>query len=403
MISYEEALEIILSQDIVLGSEEVPTLDSLGRVISEPVNAPFDLPRFNYSAMDGFAFMWDSKFAESTGQKLKIVGESAAGIPFKGDIGPGECIRISTGAQTPDTVDTVIPKEKVGVNSQEITINESVKQGYSIRIRGEDVREGGAMIGAGTLIQSHHLGLISHLNQSHVKVFKKPKVALLTSGEELRALGEKLESHQIINSNSYYLKSRLEQLGCQVSDFGVTKDDQKEFQNCLSAALEWSDFVATTAGVSVGDHDVVPSAVEKLNGETLFWKLALRPGKPMLFARFEEKLLFAFPGNPVSVFTELELFLVPFLRKILGLKSKDNRFLNAELIEDTKSDLKRLFFALGHFKNVAGNYQVQVLKKQSSGNFHNTTLANCLVRLEPGTDLIRAGENLMILPFSDSI
>jgi len=403
MISYEEALELILSQDIVLGSEKVPTLESLGRVISKPVKAPFDLPRFNYSAMDGFAFKWDSVFAESAGQKLKIIGESAAGIPFQGNVGSGECIRISTGAQTPESVDTVIPKEKVTEVADEITINESVKHGYSIRLRGEDVQEGDVMIKEGTLIQSHHLGLISYLNQTHVEVFQKPKVALLTSGEELRSLGENLEPHQIINSNNYYLKSRLEQLGCQVSDFGRTDDNQKEFEDYLSAALEWADFVVTTAGVSVGDHDVVPAAVKKLNGEVLFWKLALRPGKPMLFARFREKLLFAFPGNPVSVFTELELFLIPFLRKMFRMEDCKNQFLSAELIEDTMPDLKRLFFTLGYYKVSTGKYQVQVLKTQSSGNFHNTTLANCLVRLEPGSAMIRGGKILDILPFSDSI
>jgi molybdopterin molybdotransferase len=399
MISFDEAQRLILETTLPKQAEEVPLLDAQGRVLAESLHAPFPFPRFTNSAMDGYAFM----DPPTPGETYPCVGESSAGSPFSGSLNGNECIRISTGAKVPKECRLVIPREKVEKEGNTIKVTETFEKGFALRFRGEDVQQGEVLLAKGTLMGAAEIGFLSMYNFSEITVWKKPRIAVLTSGAELKELGEPLLESEIIAANLYATKVKLEEWGCEVKNFGISPDDPVAFQKLLQKAADWSDLVISSAGVSVGEHDVVPLVTEKMGALRKFWKVAVRPGKPTLFCYVGETPYLAFPGNPVAVMVGLEVLIKPLLRKHFDYKPVELEREILPLESDFFPDKKRHFFAIG--KRVIDQEQSSVrgLPHQSSGNLSNVARGDCLIELEPSTESLKKGAFVKVIRLTRSL
>ncbi len=386
MLTYEEALRKILECPFTPTTERVPLMDSEGRYLSESIAAPWPLPRFDNSAMDGFAVhARDTREAGLTCPvTLDIVGESAAGAAFDGKCAEGSAIRISTGAEMPDHLDGIVPIEKCEVEGEKVKIFKAATSGQYIRRRGEDVAESHALFGVGTKVSPAVLSFLASYNIEDIPVFVRPKVAILSSGDEIRPFGSELTGSQIVGSSSYYLERELAACGCETRDFGISPDNVDAYTAMFEEALSWGDIVVTTAGVSMGEHDVVGNVTEKLGGELLFWKAAIRPGKPIMVTRFGDKIHFGLPGNPVSTCCNTEVFLKPFLRRAFNCEPYLVPRMNVKLADACPRDKSRLFFVYSLAYLEDGETFLRPLSKQSSGNLYNPAQANALAVIEPG-------------------
>jgi molybdopterin molybdotransferase len=394
ILSYTEALGRILRLELPLGVERAPLLQAGGRSLAAGLRAPWPLPRFDNSSMDGFAL----RASEAT-TAMAIVGESAAGKSFHGTIPPGGAIRISTGAELPPGLDAVVPVEQSSVAADRVTFSGPVKSGQFIRWRGSDIQEGQELFGRGVRVTPEVMAFLASFNVTEVEVLRRPRVGFLTSGDEIKLLGSTLGEGEIIGSSIYYLQQELSHCGCEVRFFGIAPDEVSPYRRLFEEALDWSDIVVTTAGVSVGEHDVVGRVIEELRGEVLFWKVAVRPGKPMIVSKFGGKFHFGFPGNPVSTCCNMEIFLKPLLRKALAVSPAERPLERMTLTADCPRDRQRLFFVYGVYTVKDGGRVVHPLGNQNSGNLMNAALANCLIVVEPGSEPVRAGEvvNVMVL------
>lgn len=399
LLEYAVALERILALPFDPGTGTIPLLQSTARILAGPVAAPWPLPRFDNSAMDGFAVR-ASDLESASGaspRALRIAGESAAGRPFEGIVPSPTAIRISTGAPVPDGVDAVVPVEQVRVERVTAYFAAPAKAGQFIRHRGADVREGQELFGAGTLITPEVLSFLAFYNLPSVTVFRRPRVGILTSGDEIVLHGAPLAAGQIVGSSVYYLEKALERCHCEARLFGVAPDDEALYRQRFAEALEWSEILVTTAGVSVGEHDVVGRVIESLGGEVLFWRVAVRPGKPMIVARFGGKIHFGFPGNPVSTCCNTEIFLKPFLRRAFRMEPAVRPRERMRLAAPCPRDRQRLFFVHGISAIENGDRVVRPLLNQNSGNILNPALANCLIVVEPGPDGINEGIGVEVI------
>ncbi|CAN5303827.1 molybdopterin molybdotransferase MoeA [soil metagenome] len=397
MISYVDALELILSLPVVTRIEAIPLQDSYGRVLAGPVAASWPLPRFDNSSMDGFAVRAADIAPDGS---LPIVGESAAGRGFGGSLPPRAAIRISTGAQVPYGADSVIPKEAAPESTPDrmhLAQTEVLKVGQYLRKKGSDVAIGEIIATAGSVIGSELLALLSSFNISRISVVKRPKAAILTSGDEIKPLGGVLREGDIIGSSIYYLRNELEACGCEVRDFGISTDDPADFRQRYEDALAWGDLVVTTAGVSVGDHDVVGSAISDLGMTVHFWKVAVRPGKPMLLASKGGKVHFGLPGNPVSTCCNTEIFVKPYLRRIMGIEPAQAPLQKMRLTAPARPDPSRLFFLNAKWRLNDGIAIVEPLDNQNSGNLLNPSKGNALIVLPPGNEIVPEGDSVAVI------
>ncbi|MBI5153724.1 molybdopterin molybdotransferase MoeA [Candidatus Poribacteria bacterium] len=394
VLSYEEALGRILSLRLPLGAEAVPLLEACGRYLAGPVTAPWPLPRFDNSSMDGFAVRC-ADLAEASAEtpvSLPVAGESAAGHPPGAPLLPGTAMRISTGARIPEGADGIVPVERTTIAGDAVQFREPAVAGRFIRRRGEDVREGAQLFGRGKRLDPPVLAYLGMYNRTSLEVLKRPRVAIFTSGDEVKPLGGELRETDVVGVNIYYLEHELRAFGCETRLFGIVPDVPRAFRETLEAALEWADLIVTTAGVSVGDHDVVGQAVRELKGEVLLWKSAVRPGKPMLVATVRERPFFGLPGNPLSVCCNTEIYLKPFLRQALGIAPVRTPPEPMRLLGSCPVDKSRLYFVYGRCALVDGAWTVEALAGQSSGNLSVAAHANCLIAIEPsGTERLEGG------------
>lgn len=403
MLGYRDALDQILAIPFSVEEEEIPLLQTGGRVLARGVAAPWPLPRFTNSAMDGFAVRAADVAAASDANpaRLRIVGESAAGSPFGGTIEPGTAARISTGARLPDGADAVIPIERAAVDGGTVAFSDPVPVRASIRYEGEDIPQGAEVFGRGTVLAPARLAFLAMYNLPTLTVFRRPRVAILTSGDEVKPHGAELRDTDIVGVNIYYLEEEMRACGCEPRLFGIAPDDPGTFRRMLSEARDWGDIVVTTAGVSVGEHDVVGGALAALDAEVLFWRVAVRPGKPMLVARLGGVPFFGLPGNPVAVCCNTQIFLKPFLRRAFGMGAVAAPLVRATLAEDCPRDRARLLFANGRLESATGGgLAVRPLGRQSSGNLGGFAQANAFIVVEAGGGPVPAGEVVDVLPLS---
>jgi len=349
--------------------------------------------------MDGFAV----RAVDAGGEPLPIVGESAAGSAFGRPLPPGAAVRISTGAAMPAGADCVVPIEQARVEAGAVAFSGPVAPGQFIRWRGGDVAAGAVLLPRGTVLSPAKLAFLTMFGLQELQVFDPPKVAVLTSGDELRLLGQPLGADQIVASSLYYLQEELRRCGCAPRLLGIAPDDADTFTARLAEAVAWADIVVTTAGVSVGTHDVVGEAVRRLGGQVHFWKVAVRPGKPMLVASFGRVLHFGFPGNPVSTCCNTEIFLKPLLRQAFGIHPPILPTLRLPLAAPCPVDAQRLFFVYARLVLREGRLLADPLPNQNSGNLLLAAQGDALIVMPPGAGQRPAGEEVEVLRLGEGL
>ncbi len=400
MIDYGVALERILALAKPPTSERVPLLKAAGRILAESARAPWAMPRFDNSAMDGYAVRaGDLASASSTTPDfLAIAGESAAGHAYEHPLEPGETVRISTGARLPAGADAVVPFEAVRREDDWVVFTSPPAQRQNVRRHGSDVQHDAPLFPPGTPITPEVLSFLASFNLPTLNVYRPLRVGILTSGDEILAHGQSPIGSQIIGSSLYYLEQTLRDCACEPHLFGIAHDDPADFRKRFAEMLDWCDIAVTTAGVSVGEHDVVGRALEQLGATIHFWRVRVRPGKPMLLATINGTPHFGFPGNPVSTICNAEIFLKPFLRRCYGIEPAHAPTLRAHLAVDCPRDPDRLFFVYTRLVVEDGALFAHPYDNQNSANLLNPARSNALALAPPGPDPLEAGTEILVHP-----
>lgn len=390
MLEPKEALSKILQcVTAVQETEHLALRCSLGRVIAQDVYSPKDLPDFKNSAMDGFAV----SFADLTQPKpLQLIGMSYAGDPFLGVCKRGECVRVMTGALVPENTDTVVMQEHAVVDETGVRVLKPYLLGANIRYPGEDVRVGQLVIQKGTRLQAAHLGLLAALGICEVEGFRLPKVSIFSTGDELVSLGESLQPGQIYDSNRYALYGLIKAQGIEPLDVGVLPDDKTQIRKQLQVLSEAHDLIITSGGVSVGSADYVKEVLEEV-GEVFFWKVAMKPGKPLAFGKIGPAYFFGLPGNPVSAMATFDQFVKPALHALMGRRGTFPLQVKLRLTHDLKKEPGRVDFQRGIISlNQTGILTVASAGSQSSAALGTMSRANCYMVLPKEASNISAGE-----------
>lgn len=389
-LTVEEALERILAGVPSMPAHEVRLLEALGRVLAEDVSADRDVPPFTNSAMDGYAV----RSLDVTGApaRLAVVGDIAAGaVPGQG-IGPGEAMRIMTGAPLPEGADTIVRVEDTDNGSQIVTVTKATARGVSVRQAGEDLQAGEIVLTRGTVLRPAEIGVLATTGRSRVRVVRAPLVAVLSTGDEVVELDADLRPGQIRDANRYSLSAAVRSAGCEPWTLGIVRDTAQALREALREALT-ADVIVTSGGVSVGDHDHVKPVVSEM-GTMDFWSIAIRPGRPLAFGELRDGdrpvPIFGLPGNPVSSLLTFELFVRPALLRMSGRAGVARPRTEARLIEPVERPPHLRFFARGIHDAEAGT--VRTTGPQGSGILRSMALANCLLDLPPGSSRHEPGE-----------
>jgi molybdopterin molybdotransferase len=391
LLSIDDALALIEAHVVPLPAEDVALEQAYGRYIAEELRAAIDLPPFASSAMDGYAL----RAEDSTG-RLTIVGESSAGSPYLGELGPGEAVAISTGAVVPAQADAVVPIEDVSVAGERIELTSPIAPGRFVRDLGSDMKRGEVILGAGTRLGSAQIGAAAAVGLAMVSCRRRPSVAVLTTGTELRRPGEQLAEGQIYDANGPMMTAALLTSGAGVEHIPAAADTVEAHRAALTNALE-HDVVISSGGVSVGPHDLVRSVGRELGVSEVFWRIALRPGKPLAFGVRGSTLVFGLPGNPVSSLVCFELFVRPALLALQGAASVQPAWSAGVLgaavePQRTRDDLIRV-----RFEAPEGSAVLLPLHGQQSHQIAITAQADALARIPMGTRELPAGTEVAYL------
>lgn len=372
--------------------------EALGHILHAPVTSPLQVPPHNNSAMDGYAI--HSSHIRGDSFTLKQVGTAYAGQPFTGKVEPGECVRIMTGAMMPAECDTVIMQEHVAVDGDNITVHGEQKPGQNVRMAGEDIQKGDSVLPAGHRITPADMGLIASLGIGEVRVKRRLRVAFFSTGDELRSIGDALEDGQIYDSNRYTLYGMLKRLDADVLDMGVVPDEKAALKQALQQAAAEADVVITSGGVSVGDADYVKEMLAEL-GQVNFWKIAMKPGRPLAFGKIADALFFGLPGNPVSVMVTFYQFVQPALKKMAGENDHPLPLMQVETDCKIRKKPGRFEFQRGIlFEDQQGQLKVQTTGQQGSGILRSMSVANCFILLDEDCDGIEPGTIVTVQPFA---
>ena len=387
----------------VEGIETLSINAALGRVVATDIVSPIDVPAHDNSAMDGYAFRGSEPGAAPI--VLKVAGSAYAGHPFEGRVGARECVRIMTGAVMPSDCDTVVPQELVQVTPDGmVTLAPgTVKSGDNRRLRGEDLGAGKPALLQGKILRPADLGLLASLGIGEAPVRRRLRVAFFSTGDELRSIGETLDEGCIYDSNRYTIHGMLARLGCEVIDMGVIKDEPAAIEAALRSACENADVVLTSGGVSAGDADYTTAMMERL-GDVMFWKLAMRPGRPMAFGRISSNgksaFLFGLPGNPVAVMVSFYFFARDALLQMMGADAAPLPRMRACLQSAIRKRPGRTEYQRGILSQDAeGRPQVRITGSQGSGILRSMSEANCMVVLPHEGGNVNAGEAVEVVLF----
>lgn len=391
MLSYAEAHKLIVNSIEPLEAVNLPLAEILNHVLSESLIAPFESPQFDNSAVDGFGVLIeDLKNADTTNPvELKLVGSLAAGTHTDGNkcpINRGECIKILTGAPVPAGVEAVIMKEHSSFEKRtDIGLfSKSVVAGENIRRRGEELKEGDCVVSANTIVNPPIVGIIASLGYEKFSVYRQPRIAIITTGDELVQPGKTLAQNQIYNSNSFAIEAACQSLGLKETIKLHCNDTREDTIEKLEQALKFADVIICTGGVSVGDRDLVkPVLEEDFKVDTIFWRIAIKPGKPVYFGRKEKKYFFGLPGNPVSALVTFHLFVKPALCKLQGLSPLGHSVHKASLERKIKKKAGRMEFVRGIQKRTKDDtLRVEPTRGQESHMLSGLAFANCLIHFE---------------------
>jgi molybdopterin molybdotransferase len=401
LLAMEEALKLLLAQARPIADiERVPTMAGLERVLAEPVVSAIDVPGWDNSAMDGYAVRV-TDLATSNG-RLRVAQRIPAGVAGQ-PLEPGTAARIFTGAPMPQNADAVVVQEVCETEGGQVRVPMEIKAGANIRRTGEDIRAGSVVIAAGTRLQPQHLGLAASVGVAELRVRRRLRVAVFSSGDELVMPGDPLGPGQIYNSNRFTLCGLLEELGCEILDLGIVQDTLDATMDALAGAAERADLILASGGVSVGEEDHVKPAVERL-GSLDLWKIAIRPGKPLAFGHIgpTRTPFIGSPGNPVALFVTVCLFARPFILRMQGISGSVEPFsMTARAGFDWPKPNKRREFHRARLEpDENRDPRVDVYPSRSSGVLSSVAWANGLA-IVPEGQVLRKGDPIQFIPFSE--
>jgi molybdopterin molybdotransferase len=394
MLNYDQALEFILRTVQPLPPLASPLADGLGRVLAETVTARWDLPSADNSAMDGFAFAFAN---QKEGDLLPVIGFVPAGRPFAQAVPAGAAVKIMTGAPLPDGCDTVLPIEEVQEVEGGIRLRSAPRRCDHVRHRGEEMRQGEEVLPAGTVLRAGEIGLLAAAGWAQLQVRSAPTVAVLSTGDELVELGENPAAGQLINSNAHLLAARLREEGCKILPLGIARDEPAELSAAIGRGLAEADLLLSTGGVSVGDRDHVQDVLQTHGFELGFWKVSIKPGKPVLFGMAAGKPVFALPGNPAAAAATFEIFVRPALRRLGGYPDLLPPRLPVVLEEAISGGEKRQRFLWGGVRQEGGRYLFLPSGRQGSGQHRSLQGSVALLPVPADSPPLAVGQETEVL------
>ena len=381
-------------------TEKVAINQAYGRVLASDIVSPINVPQHTNSAMDGYAIRGDDLDRES----YTIVAEVMAGHSFDEELQTGQAVKIMTGAPTPLSADTVVMREQAIEKDGLVSFPEAkISHGQNVRMAGEDLSIGQPVFTAGTRIEAPEMGMMASLGFGECSVRRQVKVGIFSTGDEVQDPGNAQQPNSIYDSNRYTIMGMLQKLGCEIVDYGIIEDDEQKMVAVLHSASLETDMVLTSGGVSVGDADYIKLALDKL-GEINFWRINMRPGRPLAYGKIENKPFFGLPGNPVAVMVSFINFVEPAIRKLQGQLDWVPVKANAIATEQLRSRQGRTEFSRGFFTmNESGVLEVKTTGKQGSGILRSMSEANCLIEISPSVDTVKVGEKVTIIPLQGRI
>ncbi|PPC98032.1 MAG: molybdopterin molybdenumtransferase MoeA [Methylotenera sp.] len=373
--------------------ETLALAESLGRVLTEDITSPSNVPNYNNSAMDGYAL----KATDVSASRLMVIGTAFAGKAFEGTVADGQCVRIMTGGAIPKGADTVVVQEKTVVDGEFINIIETPKPHANVRYAGEDLKLGQTVLATGHLMRPADLGLIASLGIAEVRAYRKLKVAFFSTGDELVSVGQPLQTGQVYDSNRYTLFGMLTKLGVEVMDMGAIADDPILLENTLLSAATQADVVITSGGVSVGEADYMKLLLAK-HGQVMFWKVAMKPGRPLAYGKVGSAHYFGLPGNPVAVMVTFYQFVRDALLRLMGQSSPvPLPMFSVQCTQAIKKMTGRTEFQRGIlFADTDGSWRVKPTGAQGSALLSSMSLANCFIVLDETVGNLEAGAMVQV-------
>jgi len=394
VISVEEALAAILSQVQPLGTERVAISDSLGRVLAEDIIAPCNVPPFDNSSMDGYAVRHED-ISPGCPVKLKIASDLPAGYTAAEPLKSGEAIRIMTGAPMPEGADTVIMQEDTSAEGALVTILQASPKGTNIRRAGEDIKKGSLLFHSGAMLRPGHIGTLASIKRAVVSVYQQPRVAILSTGDELVDIDGEITPGKIVSSNSYSLAALVRDAGALPVTLGIARDTKQALKERLCEGLH-ADIILSSGGVSVGDYDFVKEVLRELGLDMKFWKVAMRPGQPLAFGMIGGKPAFGLPGNPVSAMVSFEQFVRPSIRKMGGHAKLYRSTIEAIAREKVAAREGRIFFARCLVTRQDGVCYATTTGEQGSGILMSMARANGLMIVPDTAEGVNPGDKVKV-------
>ncbi|EKP0313350.1 molybdopterin molybdotransferase MoeA [Aeromonas veronii] len=396
LLPLSDALQGMLEQlACCCDCEQLPLPEALGRVLASDIASPLAVPPFDNSAMDGYAV----RLADlASGTPLIMAGKAFAGQPYQGEWPAGHCVRIMTGAPVPTGTDAVVMQEETQADGDRITFLAQPEPGQNIRRAGSDIGKGACVLPTGTRLTPREMPLLASLGVATVAVRRPLKVAIFSTGDELKPVGTPLAHGDIYDSNRYGVRAMLARLGCDCLDLGIIPDDPAQLRAAFIRADKEADVLITTGGVSVGEADFTKQLLDEL-GEIGFWKLAIKPGKPFAFGRLPHARFFGLPGNPVSAMVTFDQLVQPALAKLAGQQFERPLQLQAIAAEPLKKSPGRLDFQRGVLSQGPNGLEVRSTGSQDSAVFSSLSRANCYIVLERERGRVAAGETVTVEPF----
>jgi len=400
MPTFEEARELVCNSVAPLGVERVSIFDAPGRVIAEDITAPWDMPLCDNSAMDGYAVR--AVDCTAIPVVLKVSGYIPAGGDICGPVEEGCAIRIMTGAPLPPGCDAVVPVEETDGGEDVVTINDAVKARQHIRFAGEDVATGETIILAGTVLRSPEISMLASFGRALVPVYRRVRVAILSTGDELVELGETPAPGRIVNSNILSLAAALKEIGAEPVLLGIARDNRESHVEKMKEGLK-ADALITSAGVSAGDRDLVRDVLAELGVKQLFWKVDMKPGGPTAFGLYGEKPVFSLPGNPVSTMVTFEAFARPALLKMMGHRRIVRPLLTATLMNDARKKPGKLVFLRVRIEVKDGAYLAYSSGEQQTGLLKTMLRADAMAIMPAECAVMKSGEKIRIYLLRDDL
>lgn len=401
LIPLTDALARILAAAPQIGGYERINIEKArGRTLTEAITAGFNVPGHTNSAVDGYALAAADLPAEGT-RVLEIAGKTYAGEPFQGNINPGQCLRIMTGAMMPEGLDTVIMQEHVQFHGNAILIDSRHKPGQNVRKAGEDIRQGQTILHPGKFLTPPDIGLIASLGIPEISVARKLKIAIASTGDEIYSLGQIPSAGGLYDSNRYSLMAALDRPDIELINLGIVEDRPEALLTAFEQAGQFADAIISTGGVSVGEADYTKTALQA-SGRIGFWKVAIKPGRPLAFGRIGNAVFFGLPGNPVAVMVTFYLLVLPALEKMLGITHKPIApTFRARTLENLRKKPGRTEVPRGIVEqDQNGEWTVRSTGKQGSGILSSMSLANAFIILEHDRESVQAGESVWVKPFA---